>query len=346
LHRWREDFGAVSQKVIRKLTTILAADAQSFSTAMTRDELGTYTDLQAARNVFFKLIERHGGRVANTAGDGLIADFPSVVEAVHCATEVQQELTQKDSGLRFRIGLHLGDVICDGDDLIGEGVNLAARLQTMADPGGVLISQQVYDQVRNKLSVGFEFLGDKRPRNMVEDIPVYRLALGQPINIAPEAASAAPKRRSRVSQVWSDPEPEIPTPLSSPSTGQPPQSQDDLATGSSAPRPGVALSPQAKVKRLRYLGLGTGAAVLLNMISGGSFWPAWPIVTAAGLYGLHSGAALLGQNHIKGISLNLWVIAAFLVCVNLMTWSGTPWALWPLSGLLAVGVLARKKQTS
>lgn len=340
----------MSPKVIRKLTTILAADAQSFSTAMTRDELGTYTDLQAARDVFFKLIDRHGGRVANTAGDGLIADFPSVVEAVHCATEVQQELTQQDSGLRFRIGLHLGDVICDGDDLIGEGVNLAARLQTMADPGGVLISQQVYDQVRNKLSVGFEFLGDKRPRNMVEDVPVYRLALGQPINIdraAGEAAGdAAPKRRSRVSQVWSDPEPEIPGSSPSQSTGRPDLLSDDTASETGAAHPQGALSSEVKGKRLRYMGIGTGAAVLLNMISGGSFWPAWPILVAAGLYGFHSGAALLGKNHIKGIPLNLWVISAFLVCVNLMTWSGTAWVLWPLAGILGIGFLTRKKQTN
>ena len=340
----------MSPKVIRKLTTILAADAQSFSTAMTRDELGTYTDLQAARDVFFKLIERHGGRVANTAGDGLIADFPSVVEAVHCATEVQQELTQKDSSLRFRIGLHLGDVICDGDDLIGEGVNLAARLQTMADPGGVLISQQVYDQVRNKLSVGFEFLGDKRPRNMVEEVPVYRLALGQPISIDRPASEApgdtAPRRRSRVSQVWSDPEPEMPTHSTSETTRQPHSGSEDSALKPDTALPARTLSSEAQVKRLRYMGFGVGAAVLLNMISGGSFWPAWPILVTAGLYGLHSGAALLGKNHIKGIPLNLWVISAFLVCVNLMTWSGTAWVLWPLAGILGIGFLTRKKQTN
>lgn len=344
----------MSPKIIRKLTTIMAADAQSFSTAMTRDELGTYNGLQAARDVFFKLIERHGGRVANTAGDGLIADFPSVVEAVHCAVEVQQELPQQDSALRFRIGLHLGDVICDGDDLIGEGVNLAARLQTMADPGGVLISQQVYDQVRNKLSVGFEFLGDKRPRNLTEDVPVYRLSLGQPANIttvkatSAEVKSAAPKRRSRVSQVWSDPEPEIPTPSPNRPDDQSQwhQPQDDLTSASRDFPPEGGLSPEDKGKRLRYLGFGAGAAVLLNMISGGAFWPAWPILVAVGLYGLHSGAALVGHNHIKGISLNLWVIATFLICVNLMTWSGALWVLWPLAGILAIGLLGRKKRNN
>ena len=101
-----------------------------------------------------------------------------MVEAVQCAIEVQQELgdASRDSHnpLRFRIGIHLGDVMIDDTDLLGEGVNLAARLQTMAEPGGVLISQQVYDQVQHKLSVGFEYLGEKRPKNFLEDVAVQR----------------------------------------------------------------------------------------------------------------------------------------------------------------------------
>ncbi|MHA1153603.1 MAG: adenylate/guanylate cyclase domain-containing protein, partial [Alphaproteobacteria bacterium] len=147
---------------------------------MDADEVRALGALRAARRVFSKFIERHHGRIANTAGDGLIAEFPSVVEAVQCAIEVQGELgaRSRDPGgaLRFRIGVHLGDVMVDGDDLLGEGVNLAARLQTMAEPGGVLISQQVYDQVQHKLSVGFEYLGEKRPRNFAEDVAVYRVA--------------------------------------------------------------------------------------------------------------------------------------------------------------------------
>jgi adenylate cyclase len=137
--------------------------------------------MRAARSVFSKFIERHHGRIANTAGDGLIAEFPSVVEAVQCAIEVQRELGDRgrDPGgaLRFRIGVHLGAVMVDGNDLLGEDVNLAARLQTMADSGGILISQQVYDQVQHKLSVGFEYLGEKRPKNFANEVPVYRVSL-------------------------------------------------------------------------------------------------------------------------------------------------------------------------
>lgn len=160
----------MSSKVQRKLTTILAADAEGYSRAMDADEVSTLGALRAARGVFSKFIERHYGRIVNTAGDGLIAEFPSVVEAVQCAIEVQQELVShsrdRKDALRFRIGIHLGDVMIDGNDLLGEGVNLAARLETMAEPGGVLISQQVYDQVQHKLSVGFEYLGEKRPKNL------------------------------------------------------------------------------------------------------------------------------------------------------------------------------------
>jgi adenylate cyclase len=181
-------------QVQRKLTTILAADAAGYSGSMESDEVRTLTDLRASRAVFQQFITRHHGRIANTAGDGLIAEFPSVVEAVQCAIEVQRELaTDANSALKFRIGVHLGDVIVDGDDLLGEGVNLAARLQSMAEPGGILISQQVYDQVQKKLSVGFAYLGEKHPKNFAESIPVYSVGGSDADTGARPARNAAPK---------------------------------------------------------------------------------------------------------------------------------------------------------
>jgi len=180
-------------QVQRKLTTILAADAAGYSRVMETDEVRTLSDLRAARGVFSQFIARHHGRIANTAGDGLIAEFPSVVEAVQCAIEVQRELDANTEGhLRFRIGIHLGDVMVDGDDLLGEGVNLAARLQGMAEPGGILISQQVYDQVQRKLSVGFHFLGERRPKNFEGSVAVYSVGDGQA-----EAAGKKGKSKAR-----------------------------------------------------------------------------------------------------------------------------------------------------
>ena len=182
----------MSSPVQRKLTTILAADADGYSRVMEADEVRTLESLRAARGVFSRFIERHHGRIANTAGDGLIAEFPSVVEAVQCAIEVQRELAEgAQGGLKFRIGVHLGDVLVDGDDLLGEGVNLAARLQSMAEPGGILISQQVYDQVQKKLSVGFEYLGERKPKNFEESVGVYSVA---PAGDGGARAARAPER--------------------------------------------------------------------------------------------------------------------------------------------------------
>ncbi|MGD9979805.1 MAG: adenylate/guanylate cyclase domain-containing protein [Hyphomonadaceae bacterium] len=194
----------MSSTVQRKLTTILAADADGYSRVMEADEVATLGALRAARGVFSRFIERHHGRIANTAGDGLIAEFPSVVEAVQCAIEVQRELAaDAQSELRFRIGIHLGDVLIDGADLIGEGVNLAARLQSMAEPGGILISQQVYDQVQKKLSVAFQYLGEKRPKNFEETVGVYSVAAGDgdARNAAP--VRAAPKANAKGRTSWS-----------------------------------------------------------------------------------------------------------------------------------------------
>ena len=191
-------------EVRRKLTTILAADADGYSRVMEADEVGTLSALRSARAVFQQFIERHHGRIANTAGDGLIAEFPSVVEAVQCAIEVQRELSaDAQSGLKFRIGVHLGDVMVDGDDLLGEGVNLAARLQSMAEPGGILISQQVYDQVQKKLSVGFEYLGERQPKNFAESIAVYSVGGSEggagkaPSRNAPRGGKPAVDKKAR-----------------------------------------------------------------------------------------------------------------------------------------------------
>lgn len=184
----------MTSQVQRKLTTILAADADGYSRVMEADEVRTVEALRAAREVFTRFIARHHGRIANTAGDGLIAEFPSVVEAVQCAIEIQRELgADSERGLRFRIGVHLGDVMMDGDDLLGEGVNLAARLQSMAEPGGILISQQVYDQVQKKLSVGFEYLGEKRPKNFAESVGVYSVG-GDGAAVAGKKQAAAKPR--------------------------------------------------------------------------------------------------------------------------------------------------------
>jgi adenylate cyclase len=173
----------MAHSVERKLTTILCADVYGYTRLMEHDEAATLATLKVYREAFEGLIARHRGRLVSTAGDGLLADFPSVVEAVQCAIEVQQELAGRNRSLpdarrmAFRIGINLGDVMVDGGDLYGEGVNVAARLEALAEPGGICISRTVYDQVRNKLTVGFDDLGDQPVKNISEPVQAFRVRL-------------------------------------------------------------------------------------------------------------------------------------------------------------------------
>jgi adenylate cyclase len=170
-------------KVKRRLTTVLCADVHGFSRLMGADEAATLATLRRYRAAIAGLVERHDGRIVNTWGDAVIAEFASVVEAVQCAVEIQQEISSQDSDLprahqmRFRIGINLGDVMVDGSDIYGDGVNIAARLQALAEPGGVVISASVYDQVHDKLSLGFDCIGRQQMKNVAPVIS-YRVTVG------------------------------------------------------------------------------------------------------------------------------------------------------------------------
>lgn len=181
----------------RKLTTILSADVAGYSRMMELDEPGTFARLKAYRDSLLDKIASHRGRVVNTAGDSVLAEFSSVVNAVECAVRIQRDIAERNADIpaadrmQFRIGINLGDVMVDGDDLFGAGVNIAARLQTMADVGGVLVSGSVFEQVRNKLSLGFDFLGVQEVKNISEAVPAYRVLLSG-ANQAPAAAAPRP----------------------------------------------------------------------------------------------------------------------------------------------------------
>lgn len=184
-------------KVKRRLTTILCADAKSYSRLMENDEAATIGTLRQYRAAMDGLIARHDGRTINTWGDAVIAEFGSVVDAVQSAVEIQRELGQRNGEraeaeqMWFRIGINLGDVMIEDDDLYGEGVNIAARLQEMAEPGGILISSTVHDLVRNKLTVGFDFLGQQAVKNASAPVACYRVVIdGQPA--MPGTADAQP----------------------------------------------------------------------------------------------------------------------------------------------------------
>jgi len=145
--------------VSRKLVAVFAADVEGYSRLMGADEVGTLEGLTERRAILDKLIGEHGGRIANTAGDSVLAEFGSAVEAVQCAVDAQAALAEANSGIppdkhiNFRIGVHIGDVMVRAGDLFGDGVNIAARLQTLAKPGGVCLSGATYDQVRKVLPI-------------------------------------------------------------------------------------------------------------------------------------------------------------------------------------------------
>jgi adenylate cyclase len=181
----------------RKLTAILSADVVGYSRLMAADEAATVETLKAYRDIITRLVARHDGRVVNAPGDALLAEFPSAVEAVQAAIEIQQSVEghnielEADRRMQFRIGVNLGDVIEEADGTIyGDGVNIAARLEALAEGGGVCISSTVYDAVEGKLACGFDFLGEQQVKNIAKPVRVYR------VRAEPRATSArSPSKR-------------------------------------------------------------------------------------------------------------------------------------------------------
>ncbi len=166
----------------RRLSTILMADVAGYSRMMGENEERTVQVLRGHRQVFEEMLRLHRGRIFNTAGDAVLAEFPSAVEAVRCATETQTALRTRNEHLTpaermwFRIGINLGDVIVQGGDLLGDGVNVAARIQSIADPGGVCISGSVYDQIQNKLTLQIKQLGEKNFKNIAQPIRTFSIS--------------------------------------------------------------------------------------------------------------------------------------------------------------------------
>ena len=171
-------------RVQRCLSAILAADVVGYSRLMEADEMRTFDRLRALRKELFEPeISKAGGRIFKLMGDGLLAEFGSVINAVECATTLQQALADRnrsvpdDQRIDVRIGINLGDVIVEGGDRHGEGVNVAARLQALADPGGIFVSGTAYDQLKSKVKVRFKFLGEQRVKNIVQPVRIYGVKL-------------------------------------------------------------------------------------------------------------------------------------------------------------------------
>ena len=176
------------ERVQRRLAAILAADVAGYSRLMGKDEEGTLATLKAYREVIDGLIAGHEGRVFGSAGDSVIAEFASAVEAVRCAVNIQRDLEERNADLpddhrmRFRIGINLGDVMVDGNNLLGDGVNIAARVEGLAEPGGICISGAVFQQVKKRLDLAYEDLGEREVKNIAEPVSIYLVRIAKPVS--------------------------------------------------------------------------------------------------------------------------------------------------------------------
>ena len=194
----------VNRPATRRLAAILAADVAGYSRLMGVDEEGTLDRLKAhRREIVDPKIREHRGRIVKTTGDGMLVEFSSVVDAVHCAVEIQRAMvdrnaeTTDDKRITFRIGVNLGDVIADGGDIYGDGVNIAARLEALAEPGSVCISRTVRDHVLDKLPYVFDDMGEQTLRNIARPVGVYALgkdAVASMPSVTGTAPSRAPRR--------------------------------------------------------------------------------------------------------------------------------------------------------
>ena len=178
-----------TQEFKRKLTAILSADAVGYSRLMGEDEAGTLRTLETYKRVMSDLIQQHRGRMVGSPGDNILAEFASVVDAVQCAVAVQKEIQTRNlefpetRRMQFRIGINLGDVIEEEDSIYGDGVNIAARLESLAEPGGICVSKTAFDHIETKLPLGYEYLGEQTVKNIAKPVGAYKVLMEPRVTI-------------------------------------------------------------------------------------------------------------------------------------------------------------------
>jgi adenylate cyclase len=187
----------------RRLAAILAADVVGYSRLIGIDEAGTLASLKNHRvELIEPRIVEHKGRIVKLMGDGLLAEFPSAVEAVRCAVQIQQRMAERNAGLpedgriTFRIGINIGDIVVEGDDLYGDGVNVASRIEGLCEPGGVCIARNVFNQVQDKLDLTFDYLGEKEVKNIAQPVAVYRIMMDEKAAASVTPPIAGPAKRT------------------------------------------------------------------------------------------------------------------------------------------------------
>jgi adenylate cyclase len=197
---------AVSYK--RKLAAIFSADVAGYSRLMGADEAATVETLEVYKGVMSELIRQHRGRVVDSPGDNVLAEFASVVDAVQCAVAAQNEFRARNTELpenrrmQFRIGINLGDVIEEGERIYGDGVNIAARLESLAEAGGVCVSKTAFDHIETKLPLGYQFLGEQTVKNIAKPVGAYKVLMEPRVIVETEKAVGRKAQSAR--RDWSD----------------------------------------------------------------------------------------------------------------------------------------------
>ncbi len=262
------------QRVKRRLAAVMCADVAQYSKLMERDEDGTLDRLKAYRLVMSALTERHNGRIVNTWGDAVIIEFASVMEAVQCAVDIQNELSVRNADLpdlnrmEFRIGINLGDIMVEGEDIYGDGVNVAARLQEIAPRGGIMLSQSVYDQVKTKMALGFEPLGPQHVKNVTDPVETYCVRIGG--RNAPEEKRSGQETNGTAERRQT----EIPRPEWERDT-------QAVASGFEQARRWLRAQP----KRVRSCVFMIGLFFVINLLTSGlsTLWFVWPSLPFAAM---------------------------------------------------------------
>lgn len=300
--------------VIRKLAAIFSADVKDYSLLMREDEVDTVRTLTSYRELITTLIKQYRGRVVDSPGDNILAEFPSVVDAVQGAVSIQKELEAKNAKIaenrrmEFRIGINLGDVIVEGDRIYGDGVNLAARLEGLADPGGICISRTSFDQIKDKLPFGYEYLGEKTVKNTPKPVRAYKVLL-EPDKTAPKKHKEKKSNGIRVNK-------------------RPKHRLKEIRIEHNG-----MLKDGFSKHLITYIGV-IGFLFIINMLTDRrELWFYWPALGWGLFIYLHwlKSSDRFSNKFYKHLFRYLGVIG-FLFIINMITSSGEIWFHWPALG--------------
>ena len=334
----------------RKLAAILSADVKEYSRLMREDETATIRTLTAYRKVMTALIKQHHGRVVDTVGDNLLAEFASVVDAVQGAVAIQKEVWARNAPLPesrkmvFRIGINLGDLVVEGDRIYGDGVNIAARLEALADPGGICISRTAYDQIEDKLPLGYEYLGEKTVKNILKPVRAYRVVF----ETGEETPGIDKAEHAKHSKRYEKKKDRLKERRIKPAEGDKP-AEDELIRKRGKPkirgrrRFYKHIWDRRRFHKHIWVYLSVIAFLfIINLLTWpGLFWFHWPAL-GWGLWlylrwvnaDKKNGARYEGKPKLrlhKHMGTYLGVIG-FLFIINLLTWHGSLWFHWPALG--------------